>query len=228
MKTKRFIIFRNVFFILMALVLVGGLTAGWRAATRPSTAELRVTNLVISPAEVYVGEQTAIFAEVTNNGDSDDTHTIVLTVNNSNGQEVEKGETEVPVPAGKMTTVEFAITLNIPDTYKIEVDGWTGTLEVMERPTGAEFRVIGLAITPPTVEVGEMVIVSATIENIGQTDGTYIPTLKIDGTEIEEKPEVPVAAGGTATVEFTLAINVAGTYEIEVDGQRDFLEVTAP
>ncbi|MBA7595364.1 hypothetical protein ES703_02326 [subsurface metagenome] len=172
MKTKRFIIFRNVFFILMALVLVGGLTAGWRAATRPSTAELRVTNLVISPAEVYVGEQTAIFAEVTNNGDSDDTHTIVLTVNNSNGQEVEKGETEVPVPAGKMTTVEFAITLNIPDTYKIEVDGWTGTLEVMERPTGAEFRVIGLAITPPTVEVGEMVIVSGDRGEAGGSSGS--------------------------------------------------------
>ena len=227
MKTKRFIIFRNIFFILMALVLVGGLTAGWRAATRPSTAKLRVTNLVISPAEVYVGEQTAIFAEVTNNGDSDDTHTIILKLNNSDGQEVETSEAEVPVPAGEKRTVEFALAIDVPDTYKIEVDGWTGTLEVMERPTGAEFRVIGLTITPPTVEVGETVIVSADIENIGQTDGTYIPTLKIDGTEIEEKPEVPVPAGGTATVEFTLAINVAGTYEIEVDGQRDFLEVTA-
>ena len=132
------------------------------------------------------------------------------------------------MPAGKTTTVEFALTLNIPDTYVIEVDGWSGTLEVMERPTGAEFRVIDLTIAPPTVEVGETVTVSADIENIGQTDGTYIPTLKIDGTEIEEKPEVPVAAGGTATVEFTLAINIAGTYEIEVDGQRGFLEVTAP
>ena len=130
MKTKRFIIFRNIFFILMALVLVGGLTAGWRAATSDS---------------------------------SDET---------------------------------------------------------------AQFRVTGMIISPGKVEVGDTAIVSATVENIGETDGTYIATLRIGGTEMEDKPEIEIPAGETRTVTFQLLTNVSGTYQIEMGGWKGTLEVT--
>ena len=130
MKTKRFIIFRNVFFILMALVLVGGLTAGWRAATSDSSdepAECYVANLDISPPEVGVGEQATITVVIANPGDSEGTYTTILKIND---KEDERSKTEVPVPAGETRAVVFTLKFDTPGTYDIEMGGWKGTLEV--------------------------------------------------------------------------------------------------
>ena len=142
MKTKKFLVLRNIFFILIALALAAGLTAGWRATTNDSPEELQVADLIISPNPAQVGESVSVEAYVTNRGGSEDTHTIISKVN---GQEIEGGTAEVPVPAGKTSMVEFTLTINVAGTYQIEADGLSRTLEV----TG-QFQVANLVISPAT------------------------------------------------------------------------------
>jgi len=132
MKTKRFVIFRNIFFILMALVLVGGLTAGWRAATSDSgdePAQFRVRSVTISPgSQVKVGEAIFVTAYVENIGGTDGIYIGTLTIND---RVMEENKPEVEIPAGETVMVTFlAFHMTIAGTYDIEMGGWKGTLEV--------------------------------------------------------------------------------------------------
>ncbi|GAI05356.1 unnamed protein product, partial [marine sediment metagenome] len=60
-------------------VSVDGLTGSF-VATEVPVADIRVENLVIEPAEVYVGEKVTISATAKNYGTASGTKTIVCTV----------------------------------------------------------------------------------------------------------------------------------------------------
>jgi len=90
----------------------------------------------------------------------------------------------------------------------------------------AEFEVTALNVSPAEVVSREPTMVTADVENIGGSEGTYIATLRIDGVEVETE-EVTVAAGAKETVEFTVTNDTPGTYHIELAGLSGTLRVWA-
>ena len=96
------------------------------------------------------------------------------------------------------------------------------------RPSEAEFVVTSLDC-PAEAKVGERITVTAYVANRRGAEETYTVTLTVtvDGKETEGGTgEVTVPGGEARPVQFALTFNIAGNYEIEVDGVSRTLEVT--
>jgi len=113
--------------VFVALLMATLAIAGVACCAPPVTFE--VTNLVITPTEVGVGEEATVTANVTNTGEVDGTKAISLKIDGV----VEDSE-DVTLAAGANQTVTFTVTKDAAGTYEIEVDGQTGNLTV----TGAD------------------------------------------------------------------------------------------
>jgi len=82
---------------------------------------------------------------------------------------------------------------------------------------GAIFEVSHLTINPTEVSAGEAVEVSVTVTNVGKQSGEYSVTLTINGV-VEDAKTVSLAAGESRVVTFIIRKDVAGTYEVVVNG----------
>jgi hypothetical protein len=92
---------------------------------------------------------------------------------------------------------------------------------VLAEPAGPQPAAIvfsNLDANPAEAGVGEPVTISVDAANIGQVEGRYRATLKIDGV-VEAIQDVNLAGGANTTLLFTVAEDLAGTYVAEVDGQ---------
>ncbi len=94
----------------------------------------------------------------------------------------------------------------------------------MMPPEPAEFTVSNLVITPAVAEAGQTITANAELSNIGEIEGSYSVTLKIDGVQVETK-EVTVASGLSQTVSFTFTKDVVGHYNVEVGGLTGVLKL---
>lgn len=72
--------------------------------------------------------------------------------------------------------------------------------------------------------VGKTVSITAVVNNIGGSEGTYAAMLTIDGVLVEAK-EVAITPGGSKVVTFSLAKDTPGTYEIDIGGLKSTLMV---
>jgi peptide/nickel transport system substrate-binding protein len=140
------------------------------------------------------------------------------------------------VPGGTITQVDMVIGwggLPVSGTY----DNQTMELNYQERDlklriiltreeiiipapgpeVGAEFKVSNLMIKPTEVIAGEAVEVSVTVTNVGKQSGEYKVTLGINGV-VEDVKTVSLAAGESKVVTFIVEKDVAGTYEVAVNG----------
>jgi subtilase family serine protease len=94
------------------------------------------------------------------------------------------------------------------------------------RPSEAKF-VVTYVDMPDEVEVGETVTVTASVRNTGGKEGTYTVTLTLNGEEVDSQ-DVTLRREEPKTVTFlAFHVNVAGSYEVAVDGMSRTLEVTA-
>jgi hypothetical protein len=91
-------------------------------------------------------------------------------------------------------------------------------------PTPAEFEVTSLDITPSEATTGETVSITAVVENIGGSEGTYAATLTVDGATVETK-QVTLSAGASETVTFSLMKDTPGTYQVGIGGLTSSLTV---
>jgi parallel beta-helix repeat protein len=89
----------------------------------------KVSDLLISPTEVEVGETVSISVNVINAGDISGTFTIILKVNGS-----VEATRDVTLAGGESVVVTFELSKDAPGTYEIEVDGLRGTFSVKEMP----------------------------------------------------------------------------------------------
>jgi len=80
------------------------------------------------------------------------------------------------------------------------------------------FTVSHLHISPTEVESGDSVDITAEVSNTGGTEGSHDVVLKING-EVQETKSVTLAPGASETVAFTVTRDVAGTYDVDVDGE---------
>lgn len=91
-------------------------------------------------------------------------------------------------------------------------------------PGQAEFTLSNLSISPSKPEVGETITISFAVANSGGRQGTYTVVLRLNGTETATK-DITLDAGESRSVSFIVTAESSGTYNIEINGLRDVLEV---
>jgi hypothetical protein len=82
-----------------------------------------------------------------------------------------------------------------------------------------------LKINPSVAGSGENVSINATILNSGGASGTYELVLKINGL-IEKTQEATVVAGASQDVIFNITKDIAGTYQVDINGLTGSFVVT--
>ena len=91
----------------------------------------------------------------------------------------------------------------------------------------ADVTVTNVTVSPESVEVGENVTITATLENTGNITENVTVVFKINGEEVKSV-NVTVEANATETAECVVAEDEAGTYEVTVDGVSASFTVTVP
>ena len=129
----------------------------------PPGAEFRVSNPVISPAEVQVGYPVTISCLVTNIGSEAGSYTLKL------GGDF-MAEQTIELAPGESKSVSFEVTPDTAKSYSVSVDGLSGTFRATTMPV-ADIRVENLVISPVEVNVGQKVTISVTAKNYGTAAG---------------------------------------------------------
>jgi len=95
-------------------------------------------------------------------------------------------------------------------------------------PVPAKFEVSNLKLNPTKATVGEEVIVSVAVRNVGEAAGTYTVSLWIDGVK-EKTKTVSLAGGESKNVFFTIIKKTVGDHTVRIDGlEAKFKIVKAP
>lgn len=175
----------------------------------PLPAQFEVSNLVIDPSVVEVGQTVEVSVTLTNTGDLQGTHTVLLKINDN-----VEATREITLTGGATQTVSFMVTKDTPRTYTIGVDGLHRIYTVLKPAT---FKLTNLTISPTQVLPGKSAKISVSVKNEGDISSTYTVSLKIDGIT-EATRDVTLAGGATQAVSFTVTKNVAQTYNVSVDG----------
>lgn len=152
----------------------------------------------------------------------------------------DKGNWHAPYPegSGEICRLIFKVKVNPPasgtlsltdtiilskDLTEISHQTKDGYLEVRAL-IPAKFTVSDLSISPSEVIVGEEVKITVKVENVGEMEGTYTLTLKINEA-VEATKDVTLDAGASTIVTFTIKKDKAGTYDVEIDGLKGKLIV---
>ncbi len=85
-------------------------------------------------------------------------------------------------------------------------------------PGEAAFAVENLTVSPAEVEVGETVSISIAVTNIGELEGTYVATLRINGVAVENS-SIALAAGASGQVTFNYTAAAPGEYNVSLGGR---------
>jgi len=131
---------------------------------KPMVTDFKVSNLVVSPAEVNPGQLVTISCTVTNIGTKAGDYTIHL------GGDF-MAEQTVSLAPGESKTVSFEVTPTVAKTYSVSVDGLHGSFKATTEPV-ADIRVENLVISPTEVQVGQTVTIKVTATNYGTIAGS--------------------------------------------------------
>lgn len=174
-------------------------------------------NLVILPAQIKVGEQATVSADITNPGEISGKYIVTLRVNDADE------ETKTVMLGGNETkTASFAVTESKSGTYSISLGGLSGSLTVL-KPAG--FSMSNLAFSPAQAVAGREVSIMCDVSNSGEVDGSCPVNLNVDGVQVDSKV-VTMAAGVTQTVAFSLVKDVGGTYNVAIGNLTSTLVVS--
>jgi len=208
------------------IVQVDGLVGSFTVLEKPpKPAEFMVRGLTISPSTVYPGKPVTVRVEVVNVGESSGNYTVNLLINGT----LEVSE-RVTLEAGESVPVTFTFSPTDTGVYVVEVDGLRGSFAAITPPPPlkpAEFIVSDLSISLEEVGPGETVTVSVTVTNVGDLEGSYNVTLRVDGA-VEAVETVTLAGGESTVVVFNVTRTDPGTYGVSVDGVEGVFTVSAP
>jgi hypothetical protein len=137
--------------------------------------EIELYGLSINPPEVYVGEGVAISLFARNIGGQAGPCEVPCLILYA-GEVIKTMKKTVTLQPGEHQSVEFIWTpteeIGAPTQYNIQVENLSGIVTVYPTPE-AEFEVSNLTFDPPEVYVGEPVVISVTITNVGAAPGSY-------------------------------------------------------
>ncbi len=171
---------------------IRGFDLGQQTELEPQPADFRVANLDPVEATVTQGDRIDVSATVRNAGDITDTQTIEFRID---GDVIDQQTLELGCRQARTVTFTDIDTADLePGEYThgifSEDDSATGTLTITEVPP-AEFLVSDLDPAEATVTQGDVIDVSATIENVGEQEGTQTLELRI-GEELDPDDFVTV------------------------------------
>lgn len=165
------------------------------------------------------------------------------------------GDTEDPEGSGDSDTAEEdeQSTEETEDNAETESESETESEpeseEETEEPDPAEFEVTDLSVDPSEITPGEPATVAATVQNIGETEGTEQLEFDIEGTTVDEQnvgdstfeevtegetvtEQVTVPPGESTTVSISVTRELTGTFDVSVadrsvsfDVVRDWNEI---
>jgi hypothetical protein len=92
------------------------------------------------------------------------------------------------------------------------------SLQACQSASGNNFEVLSLDITPNKVIENDKFVVSATINNAGKSEATYIVPVMVNGIA-DDRTTVTLAPGKSQEIQFTLRNSKEGTYEIRIGGK---------
>lgn len=139
---------------------------------KPAVAELKLSNLIISPVEVQINYPVNISCLVENIGTGTGTKTIICQVE---GEKM--AEQQVTLAPGESKLITFEVVPTTAKTYDVSVDGLYGTFSASE--AAADIRVENLVISPTECLVGETVLITVQVTNYGNSVGTKIVTCQV-------------------------------------------------
>lgn len=110
----------------------------------PGVADIRVENLTIEPSEVYVGETVQIGVIARNYGDASGSKVITGDVNGKVSKQT------VALGSGESRSVTFDATPQQAKTYRVSVNGLTGSFSALKAPPAIGFKVTLINCPTPT------------------------------------------------------------------------------
>ena len=189
------------------------------ASTRPAV--LTVSELTITPDEVFLGQTITISALVTNTGDLEGTFEVSVQINN-----VVIETKEVTLHGGASETVTFSTSRDTVGTCTVVVDGLFSQFEV-KKPVPATFTIKELSINPLQADSREKVTVSVRVTNTGELTDTCELALKIED-EIVDTKWVTLEGGESAIVPLTVSRDSPGIYTVSIGDEVGQFTVKKP
>jgi len=178
----------------------------------------------VNAIDVVEGQTVEVAATIENIGDKHDTQEVHMTSG------VGDDSTSLSLNGGESTTETFITSTSEGDagsytaTVSSDDDSDSDHFKVIEDTEEAYFSVQD--IDAENVVEGETLDITATIENLGNEDGTQDIVFSIDGVQEDVYPDLYLAEGERYTCEFTWKTEEAGEYELEVASHDDSETVT--
>ena len=183
-----------------------------------------VVSLKMTPTKIATGEKVTIEVEVKNINSETDTYNVPLMVDG-----VADDRKEITLAPGQTELLTFELTRSHTGSYKISVGSKESTLTV-QKPSPPDFRLSNLEINPTEVNIGENVVVTAKLTNIGGSQGSYTAELKIDGIT-NQAEKLIISAGADYMLVFKVSKGLPGTYKValgDLSGQFSVKEPPSP
>ena len=170
-------------------------------------AEFRVSDLDPEDVTVTQGDLIDVSARIRNVGDVSETQTVEFRIDDTT---IADQELELNGRDSSRVTFEDIDTSELdPDEYEhgvfTEDDSETATLTVLRPP---EFAVSDLDPVDVTVNRGDLIDVSAIVENVGEASGTQTVEFRIDDEAIQDR-SLELDGGASETIAFE-AIDTSG------------------
>ncbi len=202
-----------------AILAEGDNTLNFEMTAPPPVPEVVLSNLVIEPSEVMVGERVYIRVTGTNYSDAyykaktvvfkiDGVVVKALTYNLAPGRSMEYVYSFIPFEAG---------------TYTVEADGLYGSLVVIEMPP-TDIELSNLIIIPTNPIAYERIYFKVTATNYGDVKETRQILCRFNGRTVMPQT-VTLSPGESKVVTFSVMLFGPGTFTVVIDGLTGTFEV---
>jgi len=137
-------------------------------------AKFEFSNLVVSPLEVKIGKDVTITLDASNTGKAEGEYNVDLMINGN----LTESET-ITLAVDESTTIEFTVTKDEPGIYLVDVNGLSGTFEVLEKSGGVAIYVLGILGVFAAVAVGYMFTAGGwTVEMVSTKVAEFIESIR--------------------------------------------------
>ena len=188
----------------------------------PKPAEFILRNMTINPTEAEIGQPIAISVNVTNVGEEEGSYNLNLTIN-----DVVEETRIIQLSGGNYTIEEFMVVKNDAGTYYVRIGDLTGTFTLFAPPPSqspqlkpAEFVLYGLTINPSEGWMGDTIVISFNVRNVGDETGTTLLDFVIRDSKSNivymENIAIQIPGGDFRTIEVKFTPNSTGTFYVNV------------
>ena len=205
--------------LLIDIIIVAAAAGGFiyiqsLPATPLNPADIQLTELTITPAQVTIGQTVTIMFNITNLGDEKGAYEAILKIDDVNEQ-----NQNVEIQGGETKQVTFTATATIEGTHTVEVGSLEGTFIVISK-----FTMSDLAINRTQASIGEPIGISVKITNRQTQTEDYSLTLVINGA-VKETKTGQIEGDTTISVLFEIIEQNEGTYQVNIGSLNGTFQV---